>query len=50
MPLKVMGKIKSKVTTGLPGKNPITLVQVIFLCDAYFSNYPAVPELLTHPV
>jgi len=26
------------------------LVQVIFLCDAYFSNYPAIPELLTHPV
>jgi len=50
MTLKVMGKVKSKVTILLPGKNPTTLVQVIFLCDAYFSNYPAVPELLTHPV
>jgi len=48
MTLKVMGKIKFKVTIGLQGKNPTTLV--IFLCDAYFSNYPAVPELLTHPV
>jgi len=45
-----MTKVKSKVTIGLPGKNPTILVQVIFLCDAYFSNYPAVPELLTHPV
>jgi len=50
MTLKVMSKVKSKVTIGLPGKNPTILVQVIFLCDAYFSNYPAVPELLTHPV
>jgi len=45
-----MGKIKSKVTIGLPRKNPTTLIQVIFLCDTYFLNYPAVPELLTHPV
>jgi len=45
-----MGKVKSKVTIGLPGKNLTTLVQIIFLCDAYFSNYPAVPELFTHPV
>jgi len=43
--LKVVGKVKSKVTIG---KNPTTLVQVIFLCDAYFSNYPA--GTLTHPV
>jgi len=49
MTLMVMGKVKSKVTIGLPGKNPTTLIQIIFLCDAYFSNYP-VPELLTHPV
>jgi len=45
-----MGKVKSKVIIGFPGKNPTTLVQVIFLCDAYFSNYLAVQELLTHPV
>jgi len=50
MNLKVMSKVKSKITIGLPGKNPTTLIQVIFLCDAYFSNYPAVPEFLTHPV
>jgi len=50
MTLKVMGKVKSKVTIGLPEKNPTTLVEVIFLCDTYFSNYPVVPELLTHPV
>jgi len=42
MTLKVMGKVKSKVTIGLPGKNPTILVQIIFLCDVYFSNYPAV--------
>jgi len=50
MTLKVMGKVKSKVTIGLPGKNPTTLVEIIFLCNAYFSNYSAVPEFLTHPI
>ena len=36
--------------TGLPGKNSTTFVLVIFFCDAYFSSYLAIPELLTHPV
>jgi len=41
MTLKIMGKVKSKIIIGLPEKNPTILIQIIFLCDAYFSNYPA---------